>query len=240
MSATPSVTQDQQRIELRNSATIDRPVAEVWAVLGDSARAASCVPGFELDGAIDDSTYQGRLRLPVGDSAVTFRGTVSVLESDQSARRIMLRSSGRELKGAGTLQATTVVILSDDGGATSVAVSSDVQLSGRPARLGSEALTRAGDALASRFGDNLSAEVTGRARPAATGADRTPNDDGGTPDSALTPASAGSFVNQGSVAPLARTSPLASLARQAATPTGAAVLLTAVVLAAGRLLRRGR
>jgi carbon monoxide dehydrogenase subunit G len=176
-------------VDLHNSFTVPAPIDRAWAVLLDVPRVAPCLPGATLDGQVDDATYQGRVKVKVGPIAMTYRGTVSLDEVDEYARRISLTAKGREVKGAGTASATATATLKDGpGGTTDVVVVTKLDLSGKPAQFGRAVLGDVSRKLIDQFAANLAAEiagsqpVVGELPPEATGLQH-----GTVPNSASTP-----------------------------------------------------
>jgi carbon monoxide dehydrogenase subunit G len=149
-------------VELQNSFTVPTSVDEAWAVLLDIPRVAPCMPGAVLDGAVDDSTYQGRVKVKLGPIAMTYRGTVTLDEVDEAARRISLTAKGRELRGAGTANATATATLTEAAaGTTEVVVVTSLDLTGRPAQFGRGVLNDVSEKLIGQFAANLAAEISG-------------------------------------------------------------------------------
>jgi carbon monoxide dehydrogenase subunit G len=156
-------------VDLHNSFTVPAPIDRAWKVLLEVPRVAPCLPGATLDGQIDDATYQGRVKVKVGPIVMTYRGTVSLDEVDESARHISLTAKGRELRGAGTATATATVTLNEGpGGTTEVTVVTRLDLSGKPAQFGRAVLGDVSTKLIDQFAANLAAEITA-AKPTGDG-----------------------------------------------------------------------
>ncbi|MFD1050092.1 SRPBCC domain-containing protein, partial [Kibdelosporangium lantanae] len=73
-------------MKLTNEVHIERDPAEVFATLLDVERVATCMPGSRLLGKVDDSTYEGEVKVKIGPLGVAYTGTVRFLEVDQEAR----------------------------------------------------------------------------------------------------------------------------------------------------------
>ncbi|WP_327321542.1 SRPBCC family protein [Streptomyces sp. NBC_01210] len=151
-------------MELQNSFTVPVPVDAAWRVLLDIERVAPCMPGATVD-SVDGETVNGAVKVRVGPITVTYRGTATFQEKDESAHRIVLAAQGKEVRGQGTARATVTGTLADRDGGTAVSVVTDLTITGRPAQFGRGVMAEVGDKLIGRFADCLSQQLAG-AEPA--------------------------------------------------------------------------
>ncbi|MEU9014964.1 SRPBCC family protein [Streptomyces sp. NPDC048479] len=169
-------------MELQNSFTVPVPVDEAWRVLLDIERVAPCMPGATVD-SVEGETVNGAVKVRVGPITVTYRGTATFQEKDESAHRVVLAAQGKEVRGQGTARATVTGTLADRDGGTDVNVVTDLTITGRPAQFGRGVMAEIGDKLIGRFADCLSQQLAG-AEPATDGPaeaaakpnDKEPND----------------------------------------------------------------
>ena len=158
-------------MELHHSFTVPVPVDEAWPALLDIERVAPCMPGATVEG-FDGETVEGAVKVRVGPVTVTYRGTATFREKDESAHRIVLAAQGKEVRGQGTASATVTATLADRDGATSVIVLTDLTITGRPAQFGRGVMAEVGDKLIGRFADCLAGQLADRdpaaAAPAGT------------------------------------------------------------------------
>ncbi|NUK50058.1 SRPBCC family protein [Streptomyces lunaelactis] len=152
-------------MRLQNSFTVPVPVDEAWRVLLDIERVAPCMPGATVE-AFDGETIKGAVKVKVGPFTVTYRGTATFKEKDESAHRIVLDARGKEVRGQGTANATVTGTLAERDGGTAVVVVTDLLITGRPAQFGRGGMAEVGDKLIGRFADCLSQLLAG-AQPAA-------------------------------------------------------------------------
>lgn len=115
-------------------------VDAVWSVVSDIPRVAPCIPGAEIDRALDERHYTGHVRVKVGPLALTFGGQLSVEELDPDAKRIILRGAGRDPRGLGQADATITITATPDGAATSIEIVTDLRLGGPVAQFGRQAI----------------------------------------------------------------------------------------------------
>ncbi|NUK57128.1 SRPBCC family protein [Streptomyces lunaelactis] len=152
-------------MRLQNSFTVPVPVDEAWRVLLDIERVAPCMPGATVE-AFDGETIKGAGKGKGGPFTVTYRGTATFKEKDESAHRIVLDARGKEVRGQGTANATVTGTLAERDGGTAVVVVTDLLITGRPAQFGRGVMAEVGDKLIGRFADCLSQLLAG-AQPAA-------------------------------------------------------------------------
>jgi carbon monoxide dehydrogenase subunit G len=77
--------------------TIQAPASEVWALFGDPAAVASCIPGATLTAA-DSGGFRRTMVVKFGPTALTFRGDATVTY-DHNARVCRIEGRGVDQKG---------------------------------------------------------------------------------------------------------------------------------------------
>ena len=144
--------------EFQVPATIDR----AWAYLLDVEAIAPCAPGAELTEVVDDHTWKGKINLKLGPIALSFAGTVTVAERDESNHRVVLKAQGQEQKGKGAANATVTSWLEPAGadGATKVKMHADITLTGTVAQLSRGLLPDVSARLTNQFADCLRDHLT--------------------------------------------------------------------------------
>ncbi|HXL93745.1 MAG TPA: SRPBCC family protein [Streptosporangiaceae bacterium] len=142
-------------IELDNSFTVPVPPDVAWKVLLDVARIAPCMPGATVD-SVEDDVVTGGIKVKVGPVQLTYRGTATFTERDESTRTIFVDASGKETKGAGTASATVKASLTAaEDGATLVEMHTTMNVTGRPAQFGRGIMVEVGGKLVDKFAANL-------------------------------------------------------------------------------------
>ena len=146
-------------MQLEHEFTVPVPVAQAWDVLLDVERIAPCMPGATVE-SFDGETIVGKVKVKVGPIQVTYAGTARFTEKDESARRAVIEAKAKEARGSGTANATITAQLHDDGGSsTSVKVTTDLAITGKPAQFGRGVMVEVGDKLLGRFADCLAGEL---------------------------------------------------------------------------------
>jgi hypothetical protein len=150
-------------MKIRNEVRIAAPLDQTWDALDDIPRLAKCTPGAELLEKRDDGSYVGTVAVKLGPVALKFKGSVTFVEKDRAAGRVVARAKGNEEKGRGAASADVVFTLAGDGEATRATVDSDIQLAGSIAQYGRGAALIQGtaQALMDQFARNLERDLTG-------------------------------------------------------------------------------
>jgi uncharacterized protein len=153
-------------MQLEHHFTVPVPAAQAWEALLDVERIAPCMPGATVD-SFDGETIEGKVKVKVGPIQVAYAGTARFVDKDAAAHRAVIEASARESRGAGTAAATITAVLTDAGSSTDVTVTTDLQITGKPAQFGRGVLADVGDKILGKFADCLAGELA-RDAPTAT------------------------------------------------------------------------
>jgi carbon monoxide dehydrogenase subunit G len=141
-------------MRLEHSADVPTGRDEVWRFVNDIPAVIGCVPGAQLTGSVDESTYRGLVRISVGPFSLAYQGSLRVIDSDDDLRTLRMQAQGLDRRGGGSAQAAITLALMAEGSGTSIRAAADVALSGPVASLG--ALTRAvSGRLFEQFADEM-------------------------------------------------------------------------------------
>ncbi|UGY92713.1 carbon monoxide dehydrogenase subunit G [Streptomyces gobiensis] len=131
------------------------PVGSVRAALAEPERVVRCVPGLQLDAqgdaAEDSGAVEGRLRVRIGGSTITYRGVLSLTERENG---FAVAGEGTEARGSGSVKLALTVVPRDaeDGQGTVLACSGTVRGEGRIAEFEDKQALAVGRRLLDRFG----------------------------------------------------------------------------------------
>ncbi|NQU69989.1 MAG: hypothetical protein HQ514_05535, partial [Rhodospirillales bacterium] len=124
-------------MEFDNSFDVAASVEQTWAILKDIERIAPCLPGAELTEVIDEDNYKGKVSVRLGPVALTFQGQVTFTERNDADYTAKVKAQGADARGRGGANANvTFGLTAGDGGATTVNIHTDLQLSGSVAQYG--------------------------------------------------------------------------------------------------------
>lgn len=155
-------------MQLTEDFTVSVPADRLWALLNDVERIAPCVPGFTLTEA-SHPDYRGLMKVKVGAITVKYDATITFVERDDAARRVVLAVRGREPRGGGSVDATVTSSLSDLGEETTATMVTDVEVTGRVAQFGRGIIADVSSRMTEQFVDRLNKQLLAPS-PAATDA----------------------------------------------------------------------
>lgn len=172
-------------MEFTNTFTIPVDVDHAFEVLTDLERVAPCMPGAKLE-TVDGDVYTGRVKVKVGPMSLTYRGTAEVVDKDPQAHTATIAAKGNEARGGGTANADVTASLTavDDG--TEVVVTTNLDITGKPAQFGRGVMADVGVKIIDKFADCLSRRLAEgepdaadeAAAPTDTSGDDSDSDDG--------------------------------------------------------------
>jgi carbon monoxide dehydrogenase subunit G len=134
---------------------VDAPVENVWQVLCDVPRVATCIPNAEITEIVDDKTYKAKVSVKVGPVSVSYGATIVVESLDSATHTATLQVSGNELRGRGGVKAKVVSTATDAGGKTHVALHTDASISGIIATVGGRLIEGVAKKTVTEFAANL-------------------------------------------------------------------------------------
>lgn len=158
-------------MQLEHEFTVPVPPDEAWRVLLDVERVAPCMPGATLESFTGDE-FTGKVKVKVGPITVTYSGKGRFMDRDDAAKSVVIEATGKEVRGQGTAKANVHTRLVSEGDHTKVTVTTDLNVTGRPAQFGRGVMAEVGGKLIGRFASSLAEEISGE-KPAAAGAKKT-------------------------------------------------------------------
>ena len=163
-------------MRFNNSFHVDLPPGEAWNLLMDIEEVAPAMPGAALTEVIDENTYKGKVSVRMGPVLLHFAGTAQFESRDAEARTARIKATGRDAKGRGGANAVAdFSIEADPAGGSSVAIETDLNLSGSVAQYGRSAgvIQAIANQLIDEFARNLEQRIAAE-RSAAPAADPAP------------------------------------------------------------------
>jgi uncharacterized protein len=153
-------------LRIEKNFQVSQPIDEVWALLSDPAKVASCVPGAQITEKVDDKTYKGSISVKVGPSVTDYKGEVQVLRLEPRNHEIEIQGKGQDVRGRGSASMTMtgkLATLAD--GATLVTSISEVNVVGILAQMGSRVITEVSNIMFDKFSQNFQALLQQVAAP---------------------------------------------------------------------------
>ncbi len=137
-------------MELEHSFTVPAGVDETWATFMDLEKVGSCFPGATVTEASDEA-FAGTVKVKLGPIALVYGGTGKFVERDDAAHRAVIEAKGKDKRGNGTAGATVRIALAPAGTGTQVDVTTDLQVTGKPAQFGRGVMQDVSDKLLQQF-----------------------------------------------------------------------------------------
>jgi uncharacterized protein len=156
-------------MKINGTATVTAPAERVWTALRDPAVLVRTIPGCERLETVADDTYDMTITAGVASIRGTYVGRVALREPDPP-RSFVLRAQGQGTPG--TVDATVMIRLSENGAATTVTYDADTVVGGMIGGVGQRMIGAAAKRTAAEFFtavDRLLAEPAGDVQPEPVG-----------------------------------------------------------------------
>jgi carbon monoxide dehydrogenase subunit G len=140
-------------VELEHSFTTGKPADESYAAILDLDRVIPCVEGGSVLERTGPESARAEIKIKMGAMALTYTGTVEIVEQDPEAHRVLMTVKSKEAGGQGYANADVVFTLSDGGGT----IQTKAQISGTAASMGEGVMQGVLDALIKDFSGKLGA-----------------------------------------------------------------------------------
>jgi len=137
-------------MELHHEFTVPSSLADTWAAFNQLEDIAPCFPGATLTG-VDGDTFTGTVKVKLGPIAMLYAGTGEFLSRDEDNHTVVIKAIGKDKRGNGTAGATVTAVMSADGDATTVSVTTDMNVTGKPAQFGRGVIQDISDKLLAQF-----------------------------------------------------------------------------------------
>jgi carbon monoxide dehydrogenase subunit G len=123
-------------IEIRETFQVQAPIDAVWRFVMDPDQVVACMPGAELEEAVDDRTFLGRVKVKLGAITTSYKGRIQFTEVNEQDYTVRMVAEGRET-GGGTAKGTMFSCLRAlPEGQTEVVAEASVDLTGRVMQVG--------------------------------------------------------------------------------------------------------
>ena len=148
-------------MEFDNSFDVPLPPDQAWKTLMDIESIAPCMPGAELTEIVDDKSFKGKVSVRLGPVALTFQGTASFEDIDDTAHKASVKAQGADAKGRGGANANVAFHLEPSDAGSTVKIHTDLQLSGSVAQYGRGAgmIQDVAGQIIGQFAKNLSNKI---------------------------------------------------------------------------------
>jgi carbon monoxide dehydrogenase subunit G len=145
-------------VELDHSFRVPADLDTVWRAVLDPERVAPCMPGATLT-EVTGSSFNGTVKVKLGPISLLYKGSGEFLETDEAARRVVIKAAGKDSRGNGTAAATVTVTLRADGEETAGTVHTDLSITGKPAQFGRGMISEVGGKILDAFATCLASKL---------------------------------------------------------------------------------
>jgi carbon monoxide dehydrogenase subunit G len=155
-------------VKIEKTFRVDEPVDKVWAFLSDPKKVGLCVPGAQITEQVDERTYKGAIKVKVGPSVTDYKGEVQIVRKDDTAHEIEILGKGQDVRGKGSAQMKMTGKLRAVDGGTEVINTSELNVVGILAQMGSRVITEVSNIMFEQFVNNFRKQLQS---PDAAGAE---------------------------------------------------------------------
>jgi carbon monoxide dehydrogenase subunit G len=138
------------------------PVARepLWEFLMDVPKVAKSLPGVESVKQIDETTYEGTLRVRVGPIGLNLTGKIFLEERDKENWKAALRAEAADRMAAGAVRGKTSMTLREIGpGQTEMEMETDVNILGKIGEFGQPIIRKKADTMLKEFIENIKQQL---------------------------------------------------------------------------------
>ena len=134
----------------------------LWDFLMDVPKVARSLPGVETISQIDDTTYQGTLKVRVGPISLNLQGKIIMEQRDRGSWRAALRAEASDRMAAGAVKGKTTMELKEVGPQeTELLVETDVNILGKIGEFGQPIIRKKADHMLQEFVENIKKQLAG-------------------------------------------------------------------------------
>ena len=156
-------------MDIRQTFTVARSIADVWALFQDVPAVAACMPGAEFLADKGDGVFTGKVGIKLGPFTASFEGEAKVV-TDPANHSGHVEGRGTDKRGGSRSKLVLDYRLSEVPGGTNVAVDADIQLNGPIAQFGRTGIvTETANILIRQFVQNVEAKLAETAPTGAAG-----------------------------------------------------------------------
>ena len=137
-------------MELTHDFTVPADIETAWRTFLDLETVGSCFPGATVT-EFSEESFSGNVKVKLGPIALQYNGSGKFLERDDGAHRAVIEAKGKDKRGNGTAGATVTMQLAPSSEGTRVDVTTELQITGKPAQFGRGVMQDVSDALLQQF-----------------------------------------------------------------------------------------
>ena len=135
----------------------------VWDFLMNMENVARCLPGVEDVKQVDETTYDGMLRLKFGPISLALQGTISVEARDRDQWHGAMRAEAKDRKlGGGVRAHMEMNLLGKSADTTEIQVRLEAHVLGKIGEFGQPVMRKKADAMLQEFARQVSQQLSSK------------------------------------------------------------------------------
>jgi uncharacterized protein len=147
-------------IPIEKTFQVKEPVEQVWSLLSDPKRVATCVPGAKITEQVDEKTYKGTISVKVGPSATDYKGELQIVRRDLETHELEMIGKGQDVRGRGSASMRmTSKARSLENGGTEVTSLAEINVVGILAQMGARMISEVSNIMFAQFIKNFQAQL---------------------------------------------------------------------------------
>lgn len=147
-------------MQIEKTFQVEEPIEQVWDLLSDPRRMATCVPGAKITEQVNETTYKGTIGVRVGPSATDYKGELQILRLDPENHEIEIVGKGQDTRGRGSASMKmTGKARSLANGGTEVTSISELNVVGILAQMGARVINEVSNIVFAQFIKNFQAQL---------------------------------------------------------------------------------
>ena len=134
----------------------------LWEFLMDVPKVAKSLPGVESVTKLDETTYEGTLKVRVGPIGLNLTGKIFLEERDKQNWKAALRAEAADRMAAGAVRGKTSMQLRElSAKETEMDMETDVSILGKIGEFGQPIIRKKADQMLAQFVDNIKKQLAG-------------------------------------------------------------------------------
>jgi len=149
-------------VKFQQKATIPVGREPLWEFLMDVPKVAKSLPGVESVKQLDETTYEGTLKVRVGPIGLNLTGKIILEQRDKQNWKAALRAEAADRMAAGAVRGKTSMQLKELGpDQTELEVETDVSILGKIGEFGQPIIRKKADQMLKEFVENIKKQLAG-------------------------------------------------------------------------------
>lgn len=134
----------------------------LWEFLMDVPKVAKSLPGVESVKQLDETTYEGTLKVRVGPIGLNLTGKIFLEQRDKQNWKAALRAEAADRMAAGAVRGKTSMQLRElSAKETEMEMETDVSILGKIGEFGQPIIRKKADQMLNQFVDNIKKQLAG-------------------------------------------------------------------------------